>query len=223
MIWKPTATVLLTFSLTVIAQTPSPEVSPSGARDFHTLRIADGLHQLAVQHGGFFLQTVRIVPWVRHDSLADLAKESNIVVEVDVVSNRCVLIDGGRGIETRYIVAVDNVYKGTVRPGEQLVVTLAGGRFRYPDGSAAQVDVPNQKRLGNNRRYILFLGSSGDGEYSPAGFDEGAFELLSDGSIRPHASAKDAPLQKESQFPNTEFKNRVLRAVKASESETSVH
>jgi hypothetical protein len=154
------------------------------------------------------------IPWVRHDSLSALAGASDLIVRVDVESNRCALVSDGKAILTRYEAKIDDVYRGALMPGATLLVVLAGGKYRFSDGTSAQVDVPSQRRLLNGHQYILFLRSGGGDDYAPVGGDEGVFEISSSSQVIPFASGVNAPLQNERNFNLRQMQERIFEAIK---------
>ncbi len=180
--------------------------------DVQTLRKPDGLHTLAIRHGGSFVQAVQSVPFVRRDSLADLAKDSDLVVGVHIVDNRCELMNEGRSIVTGYHAEVDQVFDRSARTGYGIQVVIPGGRFRFDDGTWAQVNWAHQEPMLNKHRYILFLRKMDDGRFAPVGVDEGVFEMTANDQIRPLVWDKRSPLAHEGGFTLREFQERVTRA-----------
>lgn len=148
----------------------------------------DGLHKAAMANHGYYLESDDGSPWNRASSLQDLVHGSREVFVGTVRDGRSELEHHGRYIRTRYSVEVEQILKGSLLPGQVVSFLLPGGKVTFDDGTVAEVRKEKEPPLLKDHRYVLFtLDSAEEAGLRSAWADEGVFELLSNGSVHPHA------------------------------------
>lgn len=91
-------------------------------------------------------------------SLQQLATETPLIVIGVTRSHRSFLDDRERMIHTGYNVTIERVLKGKdARTGDEIMVSLKGGRVAFADGSYAHINTPDLLMPMNNERYVFFL------------------------------------------------------------------
>ena len=110
--------------------------------------------------------------------LAELANRSSDVIIGTPVENISRLSADGRSITLDYQVRVEYVYKGAVKQGKIITVSLPGGKLMFDDGSIAEVQTPWFKKMLNDKTYALFLTpGAGAGKFTTASEAQGVFEI----------------------------------------------
>jgi uncharacterized protein related to proFAR isomerase len=110
--------------------------------------------------------------------LAELARRSTDVIIGTPVENVSKLSADGRTITLDYQVKVEYVYKGTVKQGKTITVSLPGGKLMFDDGSTAEVQTPWLRKMLNGQTYALFLNAhDAVGKFTTAGEAQGLFGI----------------------------------------------
>jgi hypothetical protein len=113
-----------------------------------------------------------------YQDLADLVRHSTAVIIGTPQNNTPILSSDGKRISLAYSVRVEYVYKGTLREGNTLVVSLPGGRLKFDDGRTAEIQTPWLKKMQNGKTYALFLTQVGaNGSFITTGDGQGIFEI----------------------------------------------
>jgi hypothetical protein len=113
-----------------------------------------------------------------YQDVSDLAQHSSEVISGNVIRNVCHFGPTENSIQTDYVVSVTEVFKGSLKSGDKIVVTRPGGRVQLDDGSYAEVQVLFAgKHMMNKRKYVLFLTQRGDG-YTSVGGPQGIFRII---------------------------------------------
>ena len=82
-----------------------------------------------------------------------------------------------------FVLAVEEVLKGSVQSGKNITVSLPGGKVGFPGGSTAEVQTPWFKKMVNRKRYLLFLSGMPNADtFVTTGGPQGVFEISADGS-----------------------------------------
>jgi hypothetical protein len=115
------------------------------------------------------------------DEFADLAElnaNSSAVIIGTPLDNIMNLTPDGTSVTIDYKVRVEYVYKGGVREGGLVTVSLPGGMVRFADGSSAEVRTPWFKKMQHGTAYALFLKAGlRSGTFAPTGEAQGVFEI----------------------------------------------
>lgn len=166
----------------------------------------DGLHKAAVANHGYYLESDDGSPWNRVSSLKELVHASTEVFVGTVRDSRSELEHHGRYIHTRYSVEIEQILKGSLRPGQTVSFLLPGGKVTFDDGAVAEVSKEKEPPLLMDHRYALFtLDSTEEAGLRPVGADEGVFELLLNASVHPHAYYSWDALQAAKQLTQEQF------------------
>lgn len=173
----------------------------------------DGLHKAALANNGYYRKVDDGLPWNRA-SLEGLAHNSENVFVAIVQDSRAELEEHGRYIHTRYAIRIEQVLKGALLPGRTASFLLPGGKVTFDDGTVAEIYKEKEPPLLNDHRYALFaFDSKEEAGLRPVCADEGLFELLSDGSVHPHAYYHWDSLRSVSQLTHEEFLAQVQTLV----------
>ncbi|MDQ3744484.1 MAG: hypothetical protein M3444_08885, partial [Acidobacteriota bacterium] len=115
--------------------------------------------------------------------LADLARRSTAIIIGTPVENVTRPTADGRSITLDYQLKIEYVYKGALKQGQTINVSLPGGKLMFDDGSTAEVQTPWFKKMLDGKTYALFL-TAGDkaGYFTTTGEAQGVFEIPTDGS-----------------------------------------
>ena len=123
-----------------------------------------------------------------------LTKNSPIVIAGRITKKLQARIPDSRVIFTDYEVAVDELIKGDLNSATTIVVTVAGGRMDFEDGTSAEQSTPNfeQPRIGH--AYVLFLMRE---KAVPSVFflfagPEGMFDIEDSSNVKSHGRPDDA-------------------------------
>jgi hypothetical protein len=118
----------------------------------------------------------------QQSSLTNMVAHSESIVIANTTSNVCRLSDDGRIVRTFYQAKIEQVLKGDLKPGDNVTVSLPGGKVGFADGSTAEVQTVWFKKMVNNKRYLLFLNDKNKTRnFLTTGGPQGVFELPADG------------------------------------------
>ena len=95
--------------------------------------------------------------WDLAPDIETLTKDSVVVIVGRFTKKLEARIPESRVIFTDYEVAVDEVVKGDFKQARTIVVTLAGGRVDFEDGTSAEQTTPTVEPARIGRTYTLFL------------------------------------------------------------------
>jgi len=111
-------------------------------------------------------------------NLVGLAQGSSAVVIGIPQDNACNLSADGKSITIDYRVRVEYVYKGALKEGNIITVSVPGGRVSFADGSTAEIKTPWFKKMQAGQAYALFLTpGANQGSYVTTGQAQGVFEI----------------------------------------------
>lgn len=130
--------------------------------------------------------------------IAALAADSSDVVIGFPLDNVTDLTADGRSLNINYTVRIEHVYKGELKKGSTITVSLPGGMFRFDDGSTAEVRTPWFKKMQKGKAYALFLKAQKHGQsYVPTGGAQGLFEIgtsKEDHTVKSHVGLPNNPM-----------------------------
>jgi len=147
--------------------------------------------------------------------VAGLAGRSSDVVIGTPVDNLSRLSADGRSITLDYKVKVEYVYKGTIKRGTTITVSLPGGKLMFDDGSTAEVQTPWFKKMLNGQTYALFLKADEAGNFSTVGEAQGLFGIPTTGddqAVSIHTGIKGDAMLKYNNMDVRTFLKEVRRA-----------
>jgi len=131
--------------------------------------------------------------------LADLANHSTVVIIGTPVANLSKITPDGKSATIDYQIKVEYVYKGAMREGDLVKVSLPGGMIRFENGSTAEVRTPWFRKMLNGQTYALFLTPSTSGNFLTTGGAEGVFDIPTSATSRlvnTHAATVNDPMSK---------------------------
>ena len=208
-------TVVTVGSLTALARQSMASVEPS-AQVGQTPSVAALQRAAARSRGleaaanvtGSYIETVAFSSVGGPADWNELSGLSNLVAVGLVLDNLGALTRDGKSVVSRYTVRLERLLKGTSATND-IEVLLPGGRFGFPDGSWAQINVTNFSKPANGVRAVWFLreatpnerprGLSGSAYVTAAG-PLGLYSLDRTGRRAPHvlpAGGFGAPLAKK--------------------------
>ena len=170
------ASVLCVVSLTLVVEIKNLSAEANGgSRDTLRERARASGGQLKLQDLGdqkiFF------------NDLRDLSRKSSQVIIGTAISNRCRLSSDSKSITTDYLVSVQELLKGDLRPGSSVTISTPGGAVRFDKETLAMVDVPAFRRPVNGRTYLFFLDrGDSEGRHAVLGGFQGLFDVTGAGS-----------------------------------------
>lgn len=123
-----------------------------------------------------FIQTERPAGPGRYVALSGLAGDSTAVIIGTPQTNMSRLTPDGMNITLDYQVKVEYVYKGALREGDLVTVSLPGGMVKFDDGSTAEVKTPGFRKMQDGKTYALFLTTKGV-VVVPTGGAQGVFGI----------------------------------------------
>lgn len=99
----------------------------------------------------------------------------------------------GKAIYTDYEVAVDEVVKGNLKPAHPIVVSLAGGRVHFEDGTSAEQTTPTVEPIRMEHSYALFLREQDalPSIFVLMGGPQGAVDISDSSTVRSHGRSDD--------------------------------
>ena len=137
----------------------------------------------------------------RSDTFADLrglANRSSAVIIGTPQRNMSTLSPDGRSITIDYQVTVRHVFKGALREGDTVTVSLPGGQVRFDDGSVAEIQTPWFRKMLDGSTYALFLREDGRrGAFVTTGEAQGVFEIpvtRHSRAVKVHSGIRNDPI-----------------------------
>jgi hypothetical protein len=137
------------------------------------------LYGAARTNGGKLIRSF-VPPAVKsYQTLADLGRDSSVIVVARVVGSRGKLTLDGNSVLTESALSVQKVVKGEVQSGSVIKVETPGGTHIFPDGTSVHLNSLNYRRPHKGGTYVLFLRSKeGDASrYELTGQIKGQFQL----------------------------------------------
>jgi hypothetical protein len=149
-------------------------------------------------------------------SLAQMVAESESIVIVTTERNVGRMSEDGKTVRTFYRARVEEVLKGHVKSGDNINVSLPGGKVGFPDGSTAEVQTLWFKKMLNNKRYLLFLsGKPNSDSFTTTGGPQGVFEMGADGGVLSHSGLTDDVMRQNAGKRNPVFVKEIKDAIAA--------
>lgn len=153
----------------------------------------------------------------RYSALQQLTTQSDVVVIGTPQQNVCRLTPDGKSITTDYKVRVEYSYKGTLREGNIISVSLPGGLVQFEDGSQAEIQTPWFKKMENGHTYLLYLKNTAAGKpFVTTGGPQGVFEIPTTRvtrSIKSNSGLSQDPMWKYHNMNVRAFLKEVRKAV----------
>ncbi|MDX6696295.1 MAG: hypothetical protein QOF02_3898 [Blastocatellia bacterium] len=110
--------------------------------------------------------------------LKELSDNSSAIIIGLPQENVSQLTPDGKSLNLNYKVLVEYVYKGKVKKGDIINVSLPGGKIVFDDGTSAEVQTPWFRKMQGGHAYALFLTPSlTAGTYNTTGEAQGLFEI----------------------------------------------
>jgi len=207
------STVLIAFALAVvgIGMAKRPPARPGGPQPQFTSSVqpqagktgatADSrpLKEKA-KEAGAFVGTAGPKSAPMYADLAQLSKQSTAVIIGTAQENHPTLSADGKSITINYNVRIEYVYKGKLKQGNNILVSLPGGKVTFADGTSAEVRTGWFKKMQNSKTYALFLSpGEGSGSFVTTGEAQGLFEIpttQNDRVVRTHSGLPRDPIAK---------------------------
>jgi len=103
------------------------------------------------------------------------------------------LTESGKVILTNYEVVIQEVIKGEVLEGTNVIVSLPGGRVQFEDGTTAELRTPTFEHVKPGGTYTFFLSEveKSPGTYTLTGGPQGLVELIDSGVVKSHGRDTD--------------------------------
>lgn len=201
----------------VLANTASLKRTPASQKKRATADDARTLREKA-KANGHFKEVKSPGDEGGYVSLDDLASRSSAVIIGIPRDNMSKLSPDGKDITIDYEVMVRYAYKGALRRGDKITVSLPGGRVTFEDGSTAEVSTPWFRKMLNGQTYALFLSKSDAGTYVVTGGAMGLFGTPApgrDGRVETHSMVSKDPMSKKYQGMEIRaFSKELRRAIK---------
>jgi hypothetical protein len=138
---------------------------------------------------GHYIATLAPARNRTYADLKGLADNSAAVIVGIPEDNVSTLSHDGRSITIDYQTKIMYVYKGDLRQGNTIKVSIPGGMVRFEDGSSAEVRTPWFKKMMTGNAYVLFLSPTDrQGVFATTGDAQGLFEIPK--------TAREAPIVK---------------------------
>jgi len=153
-----------------------------------------------------------------YPGLSELAGHSAAVIIGTPEENLCRLTPDGKSITIDYKVSVRHAYKGDLREGETVTVSLPGGVAVLDDGTSVEVRTPWFKKMQDGKTYALFLSEDAvRGTFVPTGGPQGVFEIpvtKESRVVKSHSGLRGDPIWAYHDMEVTAFLKEVRKAAK---------
>ena len=116
-----------------------------------------GLHARAKSAGGKLVWRYKPTKSVLYPNVEELAKRSDLVIVGRTLAHRSSLTADGRFITQDFLVRVQEVFKGEVKNGSSMIVSLPGGSYKFDDGTRVHVMPIGYKQAVDGASYVFFL------------------------------------------------------------------
>ena len=164
-----------------------------------------------------FIMTEGPVGPGRYASLSALVGESATVLIGTPQTNISKLTADGTNITLDYQVKVEYVYKGNLREGDIVTISLPGGMVKFEDGTTAEVRTPGFRKMQDGKTYALFLATKAKNAFVPVGGPQGIFEIPTTNvtpAVKSHTLVPTDPMSTYNGMNVKDFFKELRRAVK---------
>lgn len=164
-----------------------------------------------------FILTENPVAPGRYANLSALVGQSTAVLIGTPQTNISKLTADGTSITLDYKVKVEYVYKGNLREGDTVTISLPGGMVKFEDGSTAEVRTPGFKKMQDGKTYALFLATNANNAFVPIGGPQGIFEIPTTNvtrAVKSHTLVPNDPMLKYNGMNVKDFFKELRGAVK---------
>lgn len=152
----------------------------------------------------------------RYSELSGLAGDSTAVIIGTPQTNSSRLTPDGMSITLDYRVKVEYVYKGALREGDLVTVSLPGGMVKFDDGSTAEVRTSGFRKMQDGKTYALFLTPKG-GAFVPTGGAQGVFGIPTTSltrAVQVHVLVPNDPMFKYHEADVKDFLKELRKSVR---------
>jgi hypothetical protein len=141
----------------------------------------ENLHEKALKNNGQFTLIYRAAAGTVYSSLEELGGDSDVIVVGRLVGKRGHFNDARTTVVTDHSFIIESVYKGNVKTGDTIIVSMNGGRARHRDGSTVTASACDERPVARNIPYLIFMQKRKDDNrgYTFTGGAQGAYELNS--------------------------------------------
>jgi len=156
---------------------------------------------------------------VRFNDLTELVNHSSSVIIGTPQTNASRVTPDGKSATIDYQVKVEFAYKGSLREGDVVTVSLPGGLIKFDDGNSAEVRTPWFRKMLNNKTYALFLtprGNERNGTFQTTGGPQGVFDIPTTSSsrvVKSHSALEKDPIWKYHDMEVRAFLRQLRQAV----------
>ena len=153
----------------------------------------------------------------RYADLSGLAGDSTAVIIGTPQTNISQLTPDGMSITLDYRVKVEYVYKGALREGDFVTVSLPGGMVKFEDGSTAEVRTSGFRKMQDGKTYALFLTPKGRGAFVPTGGAQGVFDIPTTSvtrAVKSHVLVPNDPVLKYHEADVKDFLKELRKSVR---------
>jgi hypothetical protein len=201
----------ITISALTLSQRNRQAPPNAGAKDPRTLQ------EKARRGSGKLVANLDFNKGAQKSSLAQMVADSESIVIVTTEKNVGRMSEDGKTVRTFYRARVEEVLKGQVKTGEDINVSLPGGKVGFPDGSTAEVQTLWFKKMVNNKRYLLFLSGKPKSEsFTTTGGPQGVFEIAADGGMLSHSGLTNDVMRANAGKRSHAFVKEIKDAITAS-------
>ena len=152
--------------------------------------------------------------------LARLADSSSAVIIGIPQRNVTNLTPDGRSVTIDYEVRVEHSFRGSLRQGSAITVSLPGGMVAFEDGSTAEIRTPWFRKMQEGKAYALFLRPRGWGNsFVTTGGPQGVFEIPTtrdSRAVRAHSGLPNDPMWRYHNVDVRAFLREVRRVTNSS-------
>ena len=118
------------------------------------------LYTRAKSTGGKFVWRYRPTRSVVYPNLEELAKRSDAVLVGRALGHRSNLTADGKFITQDFLVRVQEVFKGDLKNGNSITISLPGGSHKFKDGTRVHVMPADYTQAQDGGSYVFFLKDS---------------------------------------------------------------
>lgn len=164
-----------------------------------------------------FIRTENTIGPGHYANLSALVGESTAVLIGTPQTNISKLTADDTNITLDYQVKVEYVYKGNLREGDIVTISLPGGMVKFEDGSTAEVRTPGFRKMQDGKTYALFLATKANSAFVPVGGPQGIFEIPTTSvtrAVRSHTLVPTDSMVKYNGMNVKDFFKELRRAVK---------
>jgi hypothetical protein len=202
------AVACICLCVVTLALTRARSSAPTDVKKFRAMSVRD-----RAKEAGRVTGTARSTNLVRFNDVASLTKESSIIVTGTVQSEHSFLLPPKETlVVTDSIVKVDQNLKGNAG-SDTITVRAPGGAVAFPDGTLADLKMPDFWRNPQiSKTYVFFL-EQRDGYFALHGGPQGLFEITAKG-ISPQVRLTDQLMKTYKGKETASFLKEVRQAAK---------